>query len=142
MIGLVLVGHVDLGVSLRRAAEMLIGPQERLATVGLGADTEPATLRRDLEAAFEAVAHPRGVLILADLYGGSPEATSVEVAGHARTPVEVVAGANLPMLLAALSLRSSMPLSALASHVRKAGREGVVRVPVVGHWPPAAPGPH
>lgn len=141
MVGVVLVSHLDLGVALRRAAEMLLGPQERIATVSLLAQTAPDTLRREVAAAVASLAGPAGVLMLVDLYGGSPEAAAVEAAADASCPVEVVAGANLPLVIAVLAQRASLPLGQLASQARKAGREGLVHVPVAGRWPPAAASP-
>jgi PTS system mannose-specific IIA component len=141
LVGVVLVSHLDLGASLRRAAEMLIGPQERVATVSLLAQTAPDALRREIAEAVASLASPAGVLILADLYGGSPEAAAVEAAADASCAVEVVAGANLPALIAVLAQRASLPLAELASRARKAGRDGLVHVPVAGRWPPAAASP-
>lgn len=141
MVGVVLVSHLDLGAALRRAAEMLLGPQERIATVSLLAHTAPDTLRREVAAAVASLAGPAGVLMLVDLYGGSPEAAAVEAAADAACPVEVVAGANLPLVIAVLAQRASLPLGQLASQARKAGREGLVHVPVAGRWPPAAASP-
>jgi mannose PTS system EIIA component len=142
MVGVVLVSHLDVGLALRRAAEMLIGPQEQIATVSLLADTALEDLRAEVAAAVSSLAGPAGVLILADLYGGSPEAAAVEAAADASCPVEVVAGANLPLLIAVLAQRATSPLGQLASQARKAGRDGVVHVPVAGRWPPAAASPN
>jgi mannose/fructose/sorbose-specific phosphotransferase system IIA component len=141
LVGVVLVSHLDLGLALRRAAEMLLGEQERIVTVSLQAGTDHEALCREVSAAVAAVAGPAGVLILADLYGGSPEAAAAEVAADAPCPVEVLAGANLPLLIAVLAQRQTLPLGQLASQARKAGREGLVHVPTAGRWPPAAASP-
>ena len=140
VVGVVLVSHLDLGHSLKRAAEMLLGPQPGVLAVGLAADADAQVLRDELGRTLQQVAGPAGVLVLADLYGGSPEAEAVQAAGELLCPVEVVAGVNLPLLLAALTMRERLPLGQLAAQVRKAGREGLVRVPVSGRWPPALPG--
>ncbi len=141
MVGVVLVSHLDLGLALRRAAEMLLGPQENIATVSLLAQTADDALRAEVAGAVASLAGPGGVLVLVDLYGGSPEAAAVEAAADAPCPVEIVAGANLPLLIAVLTQRATLPLGQLASQARKAGREGLVHVPVAGHWPPAAASP-
>jgi PTS system mannose-specific IIA component len=141
LVGVVLVSHLDLGLALRRAAEMLLGPQERVATVSLLAHTDHDALRQQVGDAVASLAGPSGVLILADLYGGSPEAAAVEAAAEASCDVEVVAGANLPLLIAVLAQRASLPIGQLATQARKAGRDGLVHVPVAGRWPPAAASP-
>jgi PTS system mannose-specific IIB component len=140
VIGLVLVSHGDLAASHRRAAEMLLGPQDAVRAAELGPATAPAALRADVAGAVAEVAGPAGVLVLVDLYGDGPEEAAATAAANARRPVEVVAGLNLAMVLAALTQRRSLPLARLATQVRRAGREGVVHVPVAGRWPPAAEG--
>lgn len=125
MIGIVLVSHGPLAAGLRQAAEMIMGAQDSLATLTLAAAQDMDRFRADLEQAVQAVDGGQGVLVLADLFGGSPANTAAYVMGPA---VEVVCGASLPMLLEVLGARPAADLAALTATALQAGREAPVRL--------------
>lgn len=104
---------------------MIMGPQEALAVLGLEPAQEMEKYRRDLEDAVRRVDQGQGVLVLADLFGGSPANTTAYVLGPS---VDVVCGASLPMLLEVLGSRGGLDLPGLASLAKEAGAAGVVRL--------------
>lgn len=125
MIGLVLVSHGPLASGLRGAAEMIMGPQKALAVLGLELAQNMDTYRSDLESAVRAVDQGQGVLVLADLFGGSPANTAAYVLGPT---VEVVCGVSLPMLIEVLGAREDSDLQGLAATAIEAASLGAVRL--------------
>lgn len=125
MIGIVLISHGSLASGLRQAAEMIMGPQEELAVLELAPAQDMEAYRRDLEELIAQVNRGHGVLVLADLFGGSPANASAYVVGAG---VEVVCGANLPMLLEILNVRGQQDLRTLAATAVRAGATGTVRL--------------
>jgi PTS system mannose-specific IIA component len=125
-VGLVLTSHGLLAGGVRDAAEMIIGPQDGLAVVAMGPAEDLDAFRAKLEEAVHAVDRGRGVLVLADLFGGSPGNTAAYVLGPT---VEVVTGVNLPMLLEVLINRVDAETPAgLAAIACTAARDGVMRL--------------
>ena len=112
MIGIVLISHGPLASGLLQAAEMIAGEQSQVAVLELQPAQEMDQFREAMEQAVARVDSGDGVLIVADLFGGSPANTSAYLL---RPGVEVVCGANLPMLLEVLTLRDGQTLSELAS---------------------------
>lgn len=125
MIGIVLVSHGPLAAGLRQAAEMIMGAQDAVAALTLEPAQDMDRFRADLEQAVQALDSGQGVLILADLFGGSPANTAAYVMGPA---VEVVCGASLPMLLEVLGARPDADLAAVTATALRAGREAPVRM--------------
>lgn len=125
MIGLVLVSHGPLADGFRQAAEMIMGPQPALAVLGLEPAQDMDRFRTDLEGAIHGVDQGEGVLVLADLFGGSPANTAAYVLGAG---VEVLCGCSLPMLIEALGARGEGDLAAVASAARQAATEGAIRL--------------
>ena len=125
MIGVVLATHGDLGMSLIAAMEMILGRQERVTALSLQiADRiEDATAR--LQAALEAADEGEGALVLTDMLGGTPSNLCLALIGGPR-PVEVVSGANLPMLLKAVQARRDADLKECAAQVKKVGRSAII----------------
>ncbi|MDI3317027.1 MAG: PTS sugar transporter subunit IIA [Bacillota bacterium] len=123
VVGVVLVSHGPLAEGLKGAAEMIVGPQERLAAVGMDAAADVEALRAEIEGALARVSEGAdGGLILADMLGGSPSNAS-GYAALAGTPV--ICGVNLPMLLEVLMRRESAGPLELAAAALEAGRQGV-----------------
>ncbi|MCL6521979.1 MAG: PTS mannose transporter subunit IIC [Firmicutes bacterium] len=123
MVGVVLVSHGPLAAALKAAAEMIVGPQERLESVGMDPAADVEALRGEIESALARVAEGvEGGLILADMLGGSPSNAS-GYAALAGTPV--VCGVNLPMLLEVLLRREGATPGELAEVALEAGRSGV-----------------
>jgi PTS system mannose-specific IIA component len=121
MIGLVLVTHGRLADEFVTAMEHVVGKQERIATVAIGPDDDMEARRTDIADAIAAVDSGRGVILLTDLFGGTPSnlAISLMVRGH----VEVIAGINLPMLIRLESARKTMKVVDAVAAAREAGRK-------------------
>jgi len=121
MIGLVLVTHGHLADEFVTAMEHVVGKQERVATVAIGPDDDMEARRADIANAITAVDAGRGVILLTDLFGGTPSnlAISLMVRGH----VEVIAGINLPMLIRLESARKAMKVVDAVAAAREAGRK-------------------
>ncbi|MFS8640894.1 MAG: PTS sugar transporter subunit IIA [Symbiobacteriaceae bacterium] len=125
MVGIVLIGHGPLASGLLQAAEMIAGPQSGVAVLELQPAQDMDQFREEMERAVARVDAGQGVLILADLFGGSPANTSAYLL---RPGVDVVCGLNLPMLLEVLTMRDSQTLSELAQTALRAGASGCVRL--------------
>jgi len=119
MIGLVLVTHGKLAKEFRVAMEHVVGPQEAIETICIGPDDDMETRRADIAAAVARVDDGSGVILLTDLFGGTPSnlAISLLVAGK----VEVIAGVNLPMLIRLESARRTMSVTKAVAAAREAG---------------------
>lgn len=125
MIGLVLATHGDLGRALIGAMEMIVGGQPLVAALSLQItdSLEDATTR--LHQAIEAADDGDGVLVLTDMLGGTPSNLCLALIGGPR-PVEVVSGANLPMLLKAVQVRRTADVRETAAQAKKIGRSAIV----------------
>lgn len=121
MIGLVLVTHGELAKEFRGALEHVVGAQTEFETIAIGPDDDVDARRSDVLAAVERCDNGHGVIILTDMFGGTPSnlAISVMESGH----VEVIAGMNLPMLIKLISLRADAKLSDAVLEAQKAGRK-------------------
>ena len=121
MIGLVLVTHGRLAEEFVTAMVHVVGPQERIATISIGPDDDMETRRADIAAAIAAVDIGRGVIVLTDLFGGTPSNLAISLMERGR--VEVIAGMNLPMLIRLGSARKSMKVVEAVAAAREAGRK-------------------
>ncbi len=121
MIGLVLVTHGGLATEFRVAMEHVVGPQEAVETVCIGPEDDMEARRADIAAAVQRVDSGLGVILLTDLFGGTPSnlAISLLKAGH----IEVIAGVNLPMLIRLESARRNMSVTQAVAAAREAGRK-------------------
>lgn len=121
MIGLVLVTHGRLAEEFRNAVEHVVGPQRQLETVSIGAEDDMEQRRDDIQAAIRRADSGKGVVVVTDMFGGTPSnlAISVMDTGH----VEVVAGMNLPMLIKLSSVRAGDDMAAALNHAQAAGRK-------------------
>jgi|TARA_B100000161_G_scaffold59474_2_gene39406 PTS system mannose-specific IIA component len=120
-IGLVLVTHGQLAAALRAALEHVVGPLEGVATVCIDADDDMETRRRDILAGVRAVDAGQGVIVLTDMFGGTPSNLAISIMDKAS--VEVIAGVNLPMLVKLAGLRDSASLNDAAAAAEQAGRK-------------------
>ena len=121
MIGLVLVTHGRLAIEFRVAMEHVVGPQQAIETICIGPDDDMELRRSEIARAVEAVNSGSGVILLTDLFGGTPSnlAISLLKAGE----IEVIAGVNLPMLIRLESARKSMKVGAAVAAAREAGQK-------------------
>ena len=121
MIGLVLITHCEIGSSLRSAMEHVVGPQQQITALSIGADDDIQARRRDLEAAIVAVDHGDGVILLTDMFGSTPSNLAIAMLG--RPDLEVIAGVNLPMLVKLAKIRSNRTLEECIEIAETAGRK-------------------
>jgi mannose PTS system EIIA component len=121
MIGLVLVTHGQLAAEFRNAVEHVVGPQDHFATVAIGADDDMEQRRRDIVDAVARVDQGAGVVVLTDMFGGTPSNLAISVMETGR--VEVIAGMNLPMLIKLSSVRKNDNLAAAVEEAQIAGRK-------------------
>ena len=121
MIGIVLVTHGQLAEEFRHAVEHVVGPQESLETVSIGADDDMENRRQDILAAVDKVGSGHGVIILTDMFGGTPSNLAISVMQPGS--VEVIAGMNLPMLIKLTSVRRDDNLTAALEAAQTAGRK-------------------
>ena len=121
MIGLVLVTHGQLAAEFVRAMEHVVGPQEGVAPICIGPDDDMEARRSDIADAVAAVDRGRGVIILTDLFGGTPSNLAISLMEPGR--VEVIAGVNLPMLIRLESARKMGKVQAAVAAARDAGRK-------------------
>ena len=121
MIGLVIVTHCGLAQEFRAALEHVVGPQTQLETVSIGPDDDVAVRRGQIVDAIHRTDTGDGVIVLTDMFGGTPSNLAISVMDEAN--VEVIAGINLPILVKLASVRSEMPLADAVVSAREAGRK-------------------
>ncbi|MBV9784541.1 MAG: PTS sugar transporter subunit IIA [Acidisphaera sp.] len=121
MIGLVLVTHGRLAEELRAAMEHVVGAQRNVATVCIGADDDIEGRRAEIQACIDGVETGDGVVLLTDMFGGTPSNLAISMMD--RKGVEVIAGVNLPMLVKLAKVRSCEPLAAAVDCAQAAGRK-------------------
>jgi PTS system mannose-specific IIA component len=124
MVGLVIAAHGQLAAELVTTAQQIIGELTQVASCSVVPGTAPDELRAQLKAAVKSVDTGEGVIIFADLIGGSPCMQSLSLCQQQK--LEVVTGVNLPMLLKATSLRASAaPLRELALDLAQYGQRNI-----------------
>ena len=121
MIGMVLVTHGELATQFRAALEHVVGPQKQVATISIGPDDDIERRRGDIIEAVHEVDSGSGVVLLTDMFGGTPSNLAISVMNGAH--VEVVAGINLPMLIKLASVRDAASLEQAVIQAQDAGRK-------------------
>ena len=121
MIGLVIVTHGALATEFLAAMEHVVGPQRAVAPVCIEADDDMERRRRDILDAAAAVDEGQGVILLTDMFGGTPSNLAISVMEQTRA--EVIAGLNLPMLIKLASARQRENLEACVAHAQDAGKK-------------------
>ncbi|MDE0877508.1 MAG: PTS sugar transporter subunit IIA [Sphingomonas bacterium] len=121
MIGLVLVTHGRLAEEFVTAMVHVVGPQEAVATIAIGPDDDMEERRADIASAILDVDAGGGVIVLTDLFGGTPSNLAISLMERGR--VEVIAGMNLPMLIRLGSARKVMKVVDAVAAAREAGRK-------------------
>jgi len=121
MIGLVLVTHGRLADEFKSALEHVVGPQTRVETISIGPDDDIEQRRRDILDAIGRADDGAGVVVLTDMFGGTPSNLAISVM-EGRL-VEVIAGINLPMLVKLASVRSELGLAEAVEEARQAGKK-------------------
>ena len=123
MIGVVVVTHGQLATELVNAAEMIVGELPRFTAVSIGWHDDVNDAREDIAQAIERVRGEQGVLLLTDMFGGTPSNLGMTFLEKDR--LEVVTGVNLPMLIKLAGLRQSSDLLAVARQLRDDGRSAI-----------------
>ena len=141
MIGIVLVTHGRLAEELRLAMEHVVGPQRHVAAICIGPDDDLEGRRAEIRASVAHVREGDGVVVLTDMFGGTPSNLAVSMMDA--PDVEVVAGVNLPLLVKLARLRGSEPLASAVEHAVAAGRKYLGTVASLRKCPPnpALPAP-
>jgi PTS system mannose-specific IIA component len=121
MIGLVIVTHGGLAVEFRNALEHVVGQQTQLETVAIGPDDDATARRQEILDAVRSVDSGMGVIILTDMFGGTPSNLAISVMDEAKA--EVIAGINLPILVKLASIRTEMALPQAVAMARDAGKK-------------------
>ena len=123
MVGVVLVSHPNLGDEFIRSAELICGKLPSLVTVSIDTRKGVEELRREIAEAIKSVDGGDGVLILTDMFGGTPSNMSLSFLREDR--VEVLSGLNLPMLIKISNCREGRSLKELAKMVKEAGQRNI-----------------
>lgn len=124
MIGIVIVTHSRLGDALIEAAEFITGSRpERLESISIDIKQEAEKLRAKIADGIKKVDQKEGVLILTDMFGGTPSNLSYSFLEESR--VEVLSGVNLPILIRAIHLRKDMELNKLAVALEASGKKSI-----------------
>lgn len=121
MIGLVLVTHGRLAAEFVTAMEHVVGPQTAIEAICIGPDDDMESRRTDIARAVKAVDDGSGVILLTDLFGGTPSNLAISLMEPGR--IEVIAGINLPMLIRLEGARKMMKIKAAVAAARDAGRK-------------------
>ena len=121
MIGLVLVTHGRLADEFLSAVEHVVGKQQAIATIAMGPTDNVENRREDLLAAIASVELGQGVIILTDMFGGTPSNLSISMMKPGK--IEVIAGMNLPMLVKLATSRQVLPLADAACEAQEAGKK-------------------
>ncbi|MGH9443074.1 MAG: PTS sugar transporter subunit IIA [Thermoanaerobaculia bacterium] len=123
MIGILILTHGDIAQQLALAAGAITSETERIEALGLGWSEDPDIARRRIEKAIAAVNGTGGVLVLTDMFGGTP--SNIAFPFLQEGAVEIVTGVNLPMVLRSLATRRVDSLPVLARAVRERGRKAI-----------------
>lgn len=121
MIGMVLVTHGHLATEFRSALEHVVGPQKQLETITIGPEDDMDSRRSDIMRAVNQVDTGSGVVVLTDMFGGTPSNLAISVMTGSK--VDVVAGINLPMLIKLASVRECASLDEAVIQAQDAGRK-------------------
>ena len=120
MIGLILVTHGRLAAEFLAATVHVVGAQERVEAVCIEAEDDMEARRADIAAAIGRVNIGQGVIILTDMFGGTPSNLAISLMGPG---IEVIAGLNLPMLIKLASVRKTLRVAAAVDAAQEAGRK-------------------
>ena len=121
MIGIVIVTHGNLAQEFKLALEHIVGPQDNMEAINIAADDDMEVRGKDISDMVAKVETGSGVIILTDLFGGTP--SNIAISMMQNDKVEVIAGINLPMLIKLAGLRESKTILEAAELAQEAGRK-------------------
>jgi PTS system mannose-specific IIA component len=123
MIGVLIVSHCGIADEMLLAVEQIVGEIEGLEAISIDPSEPPEVIRERIKRGIKNVDKGEGVLILTDMFGGTP--ANISLSFLEKGKVEVVTGVNLPMLLKVASLRDEMPLEQLADYIANYGKKNI-----------------
>ena len=125
MIGLVVVTHGNLGSELINTAELILGNIENSQAVGIVGQPSPETIRENIQKAIKSTDRGKGVIILTDMFGGTPSNMSLSFMSNGN--VEVLSGVNLPMVIKLVQARNNntLPFDELAKTIGEYARNSI-----------------
>jgi len=123
MIGLLIISHCDLGKELLNAAKLIMGRVEAADSISITQTTESAEMLQSISEKIKKLDSGKGVLVLTDMFGGTPSNLSLSFLEEKR--VEVLTGVNLPMVVAAVQDRDRLKLNELGEKAQQAGRKSI-----------------
>jgi len=124
MTGILLVTHVNLGKALIETIEFILGKsQDNLSCVSINIQEDPDTLRKKIKKGISKVTSDNGVIILTDMFGGTPSNLSYSFLEEGK--IEVISGVNLPILLKAVTARSKMDMESLTLSLVEHGKKSI-----------------
>ena len=118
-----MVTHGHLATEFRAALEHVVGPQKQIVSISIGPEDDMERRRSDIIAAIKQADTGDGVVVLTDMFGGTPSNLAISVMNGGK--VEVLAGINLPMLIKLASVRDTQPLEQAVLQAQDAGRKYV-----------------
>jgi len=121
MIGLVLVTHGKLADAFFSVMEHVVGKQQHVATICIEPEDNMEQRREDILTAIDKVNQGKGVIVITDMFGGTPSNLAISI--MEQRPIEVLAGANVPMLVKLASVRDKLPLKEAVEQGRDAGQK-------------------
>ena len=124
MIGVVLVTHGNLATELVKVMEHVVGPQGQLTTITIDPDDDMEKRREDILNSVQLVDKGLGVIILTDMFGGTPSNLAISIMEQAK--IDIIAGVNLPMLIKLASVRSTETISDAVAQAREAGQKYIM----------------
>jgi PTS system mannose-specific IIA component len=124
MIGVVLVTHGNLATELVKVMEHVVGPQDQLTTITIDPEDDMEKRREDILNSVQFVDKGLGVIILTDMFGGTPSNLAISIMEQAE--IDIIAGVNLPMLIKLSSVRSTETISEAVAQAREAGQKYIM----------------
>ena len=127
MIGIVILGHADYPSGLKSAIELLVGNPENFEALGLYQGESPDDYKSKISLLIDQVDDGDGVLVLVDLFGGTPSNTIAQIVSLNKN-IQAITGANLPMVIHAIFSRDEMTNKELAAEIKDIGGSSVVNI--------------
>ena len=124
MIGVVLLTHGNLATELVKVMEHVVGPQDQLTTITIDPEDDMEKRREDILNSVQFVDKGLGVIILTDMFGGTPSNLAISIMEQAK--IDIIAGVNLPMLIKLASVRSTETISDAVAQAREAGQKYIM----------------
>lgn len=121
MFGIVIVSHGKLADAFVEVTEHVVGKQSQMKAVGIGPDDDAEVARNRIVAAVKEVATGEGVVVLTDMFGGTPSNLAISV--MKTEDIEVIAGVNLPMMIKLVSARGKVPMAEAVNQAQEAARK-------------------